>query len=602
MAVTLSNGGVAGYTDYTDVNGYHKRNYYVGTVTADSVTRTDNTVKVTNVKIAYLNLDKVDNNEFGWSRAWTVWVAIFDGSKNTRGTDWLLKKNVHTIAAGTRTTANPYRLCGSTTIGTFSFNVGAGDTSHKFRLAASQEHSGRTENIRDAGEKYIEFTITFPANTVAFNVNVTVDGNSINNSNSGIVLFDAYLGNNKVGNQVKSYYNGSVVKGTTYKVNNIRRQTNNYYYIGSGEYSGTANSNTVVTLPFNTSKAPSGFSATLISRTWNSVTAKAAITNYGAPTTDSNRYVEVGIIPSNGTNYSGKYASAYTRAALSTGNKTITHANLKGGAAFKLGAYATNQYKSASQLFNTVYYLPPAPLSSVAVSNIKQIPATNDSTVTLTVTGGNNTNNNDVQVTTYYRLKKGGGDWTAWTSMGTGSPWTAKTATLTLTGSAAYTIQAKQSYQSQDSEIKEITYTSPTYATYEFDVSVRNSLDGHTYDHGIKGLTFDVYINGEQRGSNISDWDADYYTGTTYRISNIKSTEAKYTGPEEYSGTIGSAKLEISLPIALPYIYAAVNNKTRRLLHLYVGVDGKTKHIYKLYGSVDGKTKCVFTDRDLLNN
>lgn len=218
--------------------------------------------------------------------------------------------------------------------------------------------------------------------------------------------------------------------------------------------------------------APSGGYATYHSSTWNSITFTTGVTNTGGTTIQNHAAVVTG--SSNGEvdntsnwdigrheyKYDGYSASSHKFENCKTSNATETWLSpiaIKGLLHYKLGWWIGNNAGFTSGLNNTLRYLPPSPLQSIAYTQTAQ--STNVK-VNLTITGGNSTNNYSDTVTTYYRYStNGGSSYSSWTSAGTGTPWTAKTASFTCAYKSNVVVQAKQTYHSMDSEVKSISFT-----------------------------------------------------------------------------------------------------------------------------------------------
>ncbi len=262
-------------------------------------------------------------------------------------------------------------------------------------------------------------------------------------------------------------YNGiSVgdVSTTTYTKSCANGNRTVTFTAGSGyrsDFAGTWSK----TVNVNVSSPPTGLSVSLTGRTWNSVTATVSVSSYGQPSSASGRYIELGVMPSSNTAYGNpyRYATASNTSSSSiTVNNSSNHGStvitLRGCYAFKVGGYASNTSQSTSTINGTVYYLPPSPLTTLSVASQTYVNNTTTK-VKLNITGGNSTNNEDVTVTTEYRYQVNSGSWSSWTSAGTGKPWDTKNPEINLTAGASINVQARQSYQSQYSETKSLSFT-----------------------------------------------------------------------------------------------------------------------------------------------
>lgn len=225
-----------------------------------------------------------------------------------------------------------------------------------------------------------------------------------------------------------------------------------------------------VTIPAQTSP-PTGLSVSINSRTWNSVSLTGKVSSWGTPNTGKDFYI--GIMASNassnwhdnavsesGTGSQGS-ATSITRTINNSSQQTRGGYTAKGCKAFKIGAYCSNGSIDSTVVHSTIYYFPPAPLSALSVTSQSGSSTANSVTVNFSMTGGNSTNNENVTVGNEYRYSSDNGStWSGWTSLGTGSPWTAKTGSFTVQYGKSCKIQARQSYQGLYSETKELSFSS----------------------------------------------------------------------------------------------------------------------------------------------
>ena len=272
--------------------------------------------------------------------------------------------------------------------------------------------------------------------------------------------------------------------------------------------------------------APTGLAVEWKSHTWNSVTGKVTLSSYGVPSSETNRYIELGVCSSTNTAYGAPYR--YVTTPRSTNSTMTVQANssgafvLKGATPYKLGAYATNTQRFVGIIQGTVRYTPPAPLQSITKTETQ---GNNYISTTFTITGGNSTNNSNNNVQTQFRWSDGN-TWTNWTNVGSaGTAWTAvTTAAQNVPYASNITVQARQVYQNQYSEVKELTYTSaaataPSGLTIAVNSKTWNSanLTGEVGDYGKPksisgralniGLAETASINAaamEARSTNVS--------------------------------------------------------------------------------------------------
>ena len=237
---------------------------------------------------------------------------------------------------------------------------------------------------------------------------------------------------------------------------------------------GVLGASGTITIPAQSSTPPSGASATWKSHTWNSVTMTVKLTSWGSGYTTSANVIQGIVCKSTAVNnnWGGRICRELLKGSTAlTADGTVSNSNtfnvdggmtLRGCTAYKIAAWGATTVGDtglATGLNSTVYYTPPSPLTTLSKSESASSTA-NSVTHTITIIGGNSTNNNDVTVTTQYRYSTdGGSNYSAWASAGTGKPWDTKTATFTSTYGASIKVQARQQYQSQNSEVKELSYT-----------------------------------------------------------------------------------------------------------------------------------------------
>ena len=265
----------------------------------------------------------------------------------------------------------------------------------------------------------------------------------------------------------------------------------------------------------STPTPPTGIYVTFISSTWNSIRVKVGVSSWGSgysgtPTLAQN-IVTSSATSSNWDTMARRALANSTTALEST--QTLTNSNtvvrdggvdIKGCLSYKVGGYASNNARDVLVLDNTIRYLPPAPLQSLSKAS-ESYAGNNKSNVTISVTGGDSTNNNNVSVSTQYRYStNGGSSWTAWAQAGTGTPWTAKTATFQVPCNTSIKVEARQVYQSQASEVKSLTFTSmKTPAMLYVPVSGDSKLGRKAYI-GINGQSEKVLkiykgVNGQAK-------------------------------------------------------------------------------------------------------
>ena len=208
---------------------------------------------------------------------------------------------------------------------------------------------------------------------------------------------------------------------------------------------------------------PSGLTITNVSTTYNSVTGTITVGDWGGGT---DTYHELLVLETAYTQ-SGlpqRYTSSTSNPATLTVDNNSTAGSggsvtIKGAGTYYIGQYAANGISSSRQDGGTVS-TPPAPLQTLSYT---QTQGASNVTVGLTITGDTSTNNNSNTVTTYYRYSvNGGSSYSAWTSAGTGTAWTSKTASFTCNYGASVVVQAKQTYDGKDSTVKQVSFTATT--------------------------------------------------------------------------------------------------------------------------------------------
>ena len=304
------------------------------------------------------------------------------------------------------------------------------------------------------------------------------------------------------------------------------------WYNGSKSYSITG------TLPAKTS-APTGLYINNVSSTWNSVTGTVGLSSYGNGS--GTKILEMLVLTQS---YVAGLPHRLEQVTDGSMSKTFTISNsspqaaagavdIKGAGTYYTGVYVSNGSEVARYAGDSIA-TPPSPLQSITYS------ATQGSTnviIDITITGGTSTNNNSNTVTTYYRYStNGGSSYSSWTSAGTGTAWTAKTAAFTCAYGASVVVQAKQTYSGKDSEVRQITFTAPagtapsggtvTVTSFTWN-TVSLSASGVSYGNpsGVSGrsITFGIRES-TSASSNNRVSTATNTTSSTATLSNSSST------------------------------------------------------------------------------
>lgn len=236
---------------------------------------------------------------------------------------------------------------------------------------------------------------------------------------------------------------------------------------------GTASNSITYTLYFDASQSPpSGASMSYVSSTYNSITVKGKVTNWGMgySGTPSRHFA---ILSSNSTSssWTGRKEKNVDGTSTSDSQVTISNSNydaeydggidIKGCLDFKVGMWYGTSVGSGQVGDYTLRHLPPAPLQDISR---REAPATGSTdqgkaSVTFTITGGTSSVNHNKTVTTQYRTKYGSNAWSNWQTLGTGAPWDSLQVTMKFPYSTNVVIQARQVYESLNSEVKELSFT-----------------------------------------------------------------------------------------------------------------------------------------------
>lgn len=264
---------------------------------------------------------------------------------------------------------------------------------------------------------------------------------------------------NYEGKDTRGEYNLAIANGTT-SISGTQTIT-----FGITKYSGVylTGSFTVTA-----ATAPSGASVTFNSATWNSINITSKVNSWGtgySGTPNLEQIVVAGSATSSTWQNTGRQVKGNSTTST-TSTQSVTTANstaysggatIKGAMDFKVAAWASTSVGNTNAFDNTLRYTPPAPLASLTYTQAQN---STDVGVTATITGGSSTNNYGNTVTTQYRYStNGGSSYSSWTSAGTGTPWTAKTASFTCAYGASVIIQARQEYHGQYSETKSVSFT-----------------------------------------------------------------------------------------------------------------------------------------------
>lgn len=336
-------------------------------------------------------------------------------------------------------------------------------------------------------------------------------------------------------------------------ISNVSATTTSKTVTASLSAGGVASGSASWTLTFDSSSSsPSGGSITGVSTTYNSVTGTVKIDSYGTSSSTS-RTLELLVLEQSyvaglphrynaQTNGNLSYTTTVNNSSTCPSAGCIT---IKGAGAYYTGLYASNG-NSAYRYAGGVVYTNPAPLQTLSYTQTQN---STNVTVGLTITGGSNSNNNSNTVTTYYRYStNGGSSYSNWTSAGTGTAWTSKTASFNCNYGASVVVQAKQTYQSKDSEIKQVSFTattgtapsggsvSITSSTWNT-VTLSASISSYGKPDGISGRKLAIGVR--KNTSNLNDKrenQVENVTSATTTVTN--SSVAPGATPLELKGML----------------------------------------------------------------
>lgn len=226
------------------------------------------------------------------------------------------------------------------------------------------------------------------------------------------------------------------------------------------------------------------------------------------------------------TNGVSSYTTTITNSSIQLDGGTT----IKGAGTYYADTYASNSAGGASSSRVTVY-TPPAELASITY---EQTAGATNVSITPKITGGSSTVNASGAVTTSYRYSTNGGStWSAWTAIsGTATAWTEKTGSaFTCNYGASVKIQAKQTYQSKDSAVKEASFTAttgtaPSGGTLTVDSSTWNSITltatGVSYGapSGISGRKLAIGVHAYNDNTTKRENQIENVTGATTTVDN----------------------------------------------------------------------------------
>ncbi len=224
---------------------------------------------------------------------------------------------------------------------------------------------------------------------------------------------------------------------------------------------------------------PSGLSATLNSKTYNSATIKVSLSSYGVPSSTDGRYIEAAVLNQNSYGASYRYAVAKntTSSTITVNNSSSANPssfNIEANHKYWYGAFASNTQANTSTVTGS-FYTPCPPLATLTFAS--QTYSTYN-TVNATINYTRQTDAGAETRTGYYRYSTDGGStYSSWTSFGTISVAVGSTASFIANAPAAsnITLQAKiNTPNGGDSTTKTVTFstlethTAPNFSSFEY--------------------------------------------------------------------------------------------------------------------------------------
>lgn len=381
------------------------------------------------------------------------------------------------------------------------------------------------------------------------------------------------------------YFNNLTIAGVNYGQYSVNKNTTTIWTGSLGPnqtfgvswtcpwYSGSRNYSFNASLPAK-GTLPTGLKAEWVSSTWNTVNIKSSVTSWGTYTGTpeiQQIVVDSSATTSNWETKGRQVRSAWTTSTSSTQGVTTANSTsysggitIKGAMDLKVAAWAINSagtYPGGYINASTTYHTPPAPLQTLSYT---QTQGSTNVTVNISITGGTSTNNYGNTVTTQYRYSVNGGSYSSWTSAGTGTAWTTKTASFTVPYNASVTVKARQIYNNLASEEKSVSFTSNagtapsslsasiTSATYNSAV-VSGTVGSYGYPSGASNRYFCIGLN--INGSSIAN--------RREAASNKGATSWSTTINNSSSNKGGAFDLKGMLPV-YPFIWVTNTVKTNQ--------------------------------------
>ena len=320
------------------------------------------------------------------------------------------------------------------------------------------------------------------------------------------------------------------------------------WYSGTRSYTCSGNIPSGVT-------PPSGLSATLNSKTYNSATIKVSLSSYGVPSGTDGRYIEAAVLNQNsyGASYRFAVARNTTSSTITVNNSSSANPssfNIEANHKYWYGAYASNTQANTSTVTGS-FYTPCPPLATLTFAS--QTYSTYN-TVNATINYTRQTDAGAETRTGYYRYSTDGGStYSSWTSFGTISVAVGSTASFIANVPTAsnITLQAKiNTPNGGDSTTKTVTFstlethTAPNFSNFEYtdnnSVTVALTGNNQTMIQGQSVPRITISTTNKATGNNgisVSNY-AISFTGQSKTVA-YSSSSAVTTNldPPSESGT-----------------------------------------------------------------
>ena len=242
--------------------------------------------------------------------------------------------------------------------------------------------------------------------------------------------------------------NASISVGTTDTSANVSWSSSDGY---SGSFS--------VSFPAG-STPPTGLQCELVSQTWNSITLRGKVADWGSGSSDFSRHFSIMDGNSSGSTWLGrieKYIDGNSTdwetvvISNSTADATLDGGiNLIGQTFYKYGLWAGTNENDGKTNASDLNHTPTAPIETLSLTKIA---TTTGYDVTIAITGGDNTKNSDYNSCNWYRYSLDNGK--TWSIPVRGSndarPWITKTFTVNVPKAHKITVEARQGYYDMDS-------------------------------------------------------------------------------------------------------------------------------------------------------